>query len=855
MHVLKNLVGHDALQPYEASSGEAYFTHLDPSSRHEDCLRSQLLLEIATSFIDASLEKIDEHILRCLERICGVLELDRAYVDHYDRHRDIEAMLFEWASHADFLEKDAQLNLPLADYPWWKEKLTAAAMFSFSDPSELPPEASREIAYYQANGIVSSLELKLYYAGQIVGFVGFCSLTDPREWPENDINFLKLFSNILATALYRRNTEEKIFKDNLLESALVDISMRFIAIHADDVDAEVCASLEKIAKIIDSNRAYFYIINPDSNVMELTHEFCAAGIPSKVGHTPIDNLDNYPWWKEKAAKFGLFFNRIVELPDYAHREKEYYLSANIHSNIEINCFTDSHLFGFLGFESVGRESTWIFEDLKAVQILAEVFVGGLKKRELQQKIIRSEKIQSFLLQIAAAFVKSEHKDLEKCIAETLESVCQLTAADRCYINSYDPETCLEQLGFQWSRDASFQLTSLDDNDLRDYPWWLSKMQEGDIIIVDSLDELPDLAANEKRNLKAQGVKSALEVNLYHHHQVVGFFGVETLFGEKHWSETDKHLIRICGEILSGALMRKNIEDDLLLERAELEHKVEERTMDLMAMNEELTATNQEIASTLEQLQLTQAELVQAEKMASLGSLVAGIAHEINTPIGVGVTLATSLSDHTRRIADLFQNSSLTRHDFQHYLDDCLEATDMIFRNLYRAAEMIRSFKQVSVDQSTEERRRFNVKEYINEILLSLHPKLKKTALQVEVECPDKLHIYSFPGAYAQIFTNLIMNSLTHAYDADSAGKIKISITGDASDLTVRYSDDGKGMPPEILERIFDPFFTTKRGQGGTGLGLHIVYNLVTLRLGGSITCDSKLGQGTNFTIKTHVRGE
>ncbi len=855
MQVRKNLVGHDALQPSINSSGEVPSIPFSCLLENDDCLRSKLLIEISSSFIDAPLQEIDGHILRSLQRVCSIMQLDRAYIDTYDRHRDIEAMLFEWADREDFLEKETQLNLSLADYPWWKEKLTENSMFSFSDLSELPLEAAQEIAYYKASGIVSSLELKMRYGGKIIGFIGFCSLTAAREWLEADIAFLRLLSDILAAALYRRNAEEKIAKDNLLESALVDISMRFIAIHTDVVDTEIVASLEKVAKIIDSNRAYFYIMNPTSNVMELSHEFCRPGIPSKVGHTPVDDLDTYPWWKQKAKEFGLFFNRLVELPDYAHREREYYQSANIHSNIEINCFADGRLFGFLGFESVGGESTWVFEDLRAIQILAEVFVGGLKKRELQQKIIHSEKIQSFLLQIAASFVESEHQDLEKCIIETLKSICQLTEADRCYVNSYDPATFLEQLNFQWCRDASYQLAHGDDNDLRDYPWWMSKMQEGDIVIIDSLEDLPLLANNEKNNLSGQGVKSALEVNLYHHHQVVGFFGVETMLEEKHWSETDKHLIKICGELLSGALMRKAIEDDLLLERAELEHKVEERTMDLMAMNEELTATNQEIASTLEQLQLTQAELVQAEKMASLGSLVAGIAHEINTPIGVGVTLATSLSDQTRHVVDLFQNSTLTRRDFQHYLDDCLEATDMIYRNLYRAAEMIRSFKQVSVDQSTEERRRFNVKEYINEILLSLHPKLKKTMLQVEVNCPEKLRIYSFPGAYAQILTNLIMNSLLHAYDAETAGTIRITVEGDASDLTMRYSDDGKGMPPEILERIFDPFFTTKRGQGGTGLGLHIVYNLVTLKLGGSITCESKIGQGTSFVIKTHVREE
>nr|WP_255570621.1 HAMP domain-containing sensor histidine kinase [Cohnella sp. CFH 77786] len=175
---------------------------------------------------------------------------------------------------------------------------------------------------------------------------------------------------------------------------------------------------------------------------------------------------------------------------------------------------------------------------------------------------------------------------------------------------------------------------------------------------------------------------------------------------------------------------------------------------------------------------------------------------------------------------------------------------MIQTNLTRASELVKSFKQVAVDRSVEIKRKFHVKEYIQEVLVSLHPQLKKTKHHVELLGPDGVEILSDPGAVSQIITNLIMNSLIHAFGADTEGKMAVEITAAGGEwLTIRYSDNGKGMPPEVVEKIFDPFFTTNRGGGGTGLGMHIVYNLVTQSLGGTIKCESEPGAGTAFIIQ------
>jgi GAF domain-containing protein/tetratricopeptide (TPR) repeat protein/two-component sensor histidine kinase len=267
------------------------------------------------------------------------------------------------------------------------------------------------------------------------------------------------------------------------------------------------------------------------------------------------------------------------------------------------------------------------------------------------------------------------------------------------------------------------------------------------------------------------------------------------------------------------------------------------------------ATSRELAQTLDDLQATQHQLVEAEKMAALGGLVAGVAHEINTPVGVGVTAASLLEEKTLLFRQTYQSGQMKRSDLEKYLDTAGQSSSMILKNLQRAAELIQSFKQVAVDQSSEERRVFAVKAYLDEILLSLHPKLKRTQLAIEVHADHNLILDSYPGSFAQIVTNLVMNSLAHAYEPGEPGRLAFDLKQKNGRFIFEYSDDGRGIPKEDLGKIFDPFFTTKRGQGGSGLGLHVVYNLVTQKLGGMIRCESEVGIGTKFMIEVPVLDE
>lgn len=252
------------------------------------------------------------------------------------------------------------------------------------------------------------------------------------------------------------------------------------------------------------------------------------------------------------------------------------------------------------------------------------------------------------------------------------------------------------------------------------------------------------------------------------------------------------------------------------------------------------------------LKLTQNELVQTEKMAALGRLVAGISHEINTPIGIGVTAASHLKQEVEGFNKDYKNETLTQSSFESFISTAVQSSDIILTNMDRAAQLIQSFKQISVDQSSDEVRSFYLKAYLNSIVTSLMPTLKSTGHTIEIICSESIQIESNPGVFYQIFSNLIMNSVIHGFEEKEHGQIVIVVNKEPHDLEITYKDDGKGIDKEGLAKIFDPFFTTKRDMGGSGLGTHIVYNLVTQKLNGTITASSHVGKDLTFNM--HFKG-
>ncbi|MGJ9419018.1 GAF domain-containing protein [Massilia sp. CMS3.1] len=263
----------------------------------------------------------------------------------------------------------------------------------------------------------------------------------------------------------------------------------------------------------------------------------------------------------------------------------------------------------------------------------------------------------------------------------------------------------------------------------------------------------------------------------------------------------------------------------------------------------LQEQNAALNTALTQLQQAQGELVRQEKLASLGRLVAGVAHEINTPLGICVTATSHLVEELRLTRGELAAGEMTEDSLHSFLDIVDQSLRIMTTNTQRAAALVRSFKQVAVDQSSDDIRSFNLRNYLNEVLLSLQPKLKGRPLKVEVDCPPDLVLESYPGAVSQIVTNMLMNSLVHGFEErDQAGTIAIRASSEGDVVSLTYADDGAGMDKDTLDKLFDPFFTTKRGSGGSGLGAHILYNLVTGPLGGTVHVESAPGEGLRYAL-------
>lgn len=330
-----------------------------------------------------------------------------------------------------------------------------------------------------------------------------------------------------------------------------------------------------------------------------------------------------------------------------------------------------------------------------------------------------------------------------------------------------------------------------------------------------------------------------------HAGIASWMGAPMLLGERAYGviivqSYDSSVVYGQAELDVLAFMASHVA--VAMARIQAEHA---RRQAKKALEEQNAALN----SALSALQEAQSELVRQEKLASLGRLVAGVAHEINTPLGICVTATSHLVQELKLTREDLEAGQLDEDGLQQFFDIIDQTLRIMTTNTQRAAALVRSFKQVAVDQSSDELRNFNLRKYLDEVLLSLQPKLKGKPVTVEVECPPALQLRSYPGAVSQIVTNMVVNSLVHGFAEDEPGVIRIDARMDGEMLELNYSDDGMGMDNAMLGQLFDPFFTTKRGSGGSGLGAHILYNLVTGPLGGTVKVASAPGMGLHYKIR------
>lgn len=404
--------------------------------------------------------------------------------------------------------------------------------------------------------------------------------------------------------------------------------------------------------------------------------------------------------------------------------------------------------------------------------------------------------------------------------ETLDKAQEIAHVGSWYWN-------IETNALNWS-DEIYRIFGLEPQVfVPTYEKFLETIYEDDKQAV--IDEVNDCVQNldKKYNIEHKIVLPGGKLRTVHEQGVV-------------YRDKDNNPLYMIGTVLD-ITARVDQEEKVTRMNEELEQRVDDRT-------KELSYTNTHLLQSLQHLNEAQDQLVQSEKMASLGGLVAGVAHEINTPIGVGVTAASHLDMKMKKYAQLYEKNELSRTDFESMLSLATETSDMILSNLKRAADLIRSFKQVAVDQTSDDQRTFKLKGYIEEVIQSLKPSFKNTRHKIVVDCPEEIELYSYPGAISQIITNIVMNSLIHGFENINEGEIRFDIKRTNDAVLIHYADNGRGVDEVTLNKMFDPFYTTRRGQGGTGLGMHITFNLVTQKLCGTIKCQSIKNKGIDFDI-------
>jgi len=362
----------------------------------------------------------------------------------------------------------------------------------------------------------------------------------------------------------------------------------------------------------------------------------------------------------------------------------------------------------------------------------------------------------------------------------------------------------------------------------------------------------------------------LEYSLNHHGQFISTYlypllreesviGIIKLSSTKGFSEEKIEFMNLSASLIAADLMVVNRQEKiekLLDQTNDMNEQLRNKSFDMEALysetemhKEELEMQTRELNSTIETLKETQEQLVQSEKLSSLATIVTGIAHEINTPLGVSHTTVTYMKELILTMKHDFDGDSMRKDRFEIFLKNLHESIDVVEENNRRSVELIKNFKEIAVDQTSGNYRQYNMKDYLVEIVGSLRVPLRLAKVETMINAPDDLVVDGYPGAMSQIMTNLIMNSIKHGFSKREYGRISIDVEEQGNKIVMFYKDDGKGIEEKNLKRVFDPFFTTQRGKGGSGLGLNIVYNLVTKNLKGTISVQNGELKGVEFIIE------
>jgi len=487
---------------------------------------------------------------------------------------------------------------------------------------------------------------------------------------------------------------------------------------------------------------------------------------------------------------------------------------------------DQGLFGLIASHvSVALQSMISVDRLE--QAVAER--TAMLEREIVERR-KAETLQRVLYQIAELSAMASEND--KKFKRLHDIISQLVKVPNFVVALYHETN--QEFSIEYSVDEANKNTPITRFPLgAGITSYVVKNRQAQLINRARLDSL--IASGEIKVLGKIASYSWMGAPLMVEERLYGVIIIQSYSPDLIYTESDLDLIAFVASHVSVALARMRSDEAIRNAKLQLEQQ------------------NLILNKTLETLRSAQAELVSQEKLASLGALVAGVAHEINTPLGICVTATSHMVEELSLMKKQLDTDALTKDGLLEFVDIFDQSLRIMTTNSQRGAALVRSFKQVAVDQSSESIREFDLRVYLDEVLFSLQPKFKGRKIGININCPMGIVMQTYPGALSQVMTNMLTNSLIHGFDGLTKGQIEISARQEDNMVYITFADDGLGMDKDALDKLFEPFFTTKRGQGGSGLGTHIVYNLVNGPLAGTIKANSEPGKGLQYQIRIPCR--
>ncbi|WMW80694.1 ATP-binding protein [Undibacterium cyanobacteriorum] len=606
-------------------------------------------------------------------------------------------------------------------------------------------------------------------------------------------------------------------------------------------EKSVVEALQRIAHeaqaILQVDCVVVWLRDEDVNRLRCTVAQASIALPIEAGQY-LQQTDYLKYFQVIQALQTPNAAHDVRLHPAAQELNQLYLGCNLASILEVSIRMHGTQIGLISFANFGAARSWSREDVLFGSHIANLIQQVLshdeykqaqnklenrvneRTKELQQQteLLRTAHNNIFILSELGREITSQ-LNRESIMSTLYHHVIRLMPAEAFSIGIYKPE----------HDSIAFPCNIVREKSQRPYT---RDMHDPDLLSVWCIKHRREIYINDIRED-------------YIHY--IGFEGLDKLTSNDAYYEGDTRFEPL--SFIYAPLIIKGRILGLISVQSSQVHAFQRMHVDMLTTLAAYTAVAFDNADTYQQLSSAQQLLMSKEKLAALGALVAGIAHEINTPLGNCLLTSTALKEQTNRFLIQLEEGTLKRSGLNHFTTALSEANDMLTRNLLTASELVSSFKQVSVDQTSQQRREFNLQKTSQEIIRTMQGRINKQGHTLEIDIPDEIMIDSYPGPYGQVITNFINNALIHGFEDIEGGMMKLKAEQINADyIRIQFSDNGQGIKPEYLRRIFDPFFTTKLGQGGSGLGMNIVHNIVNDLLAGTIEVESEVGQGTRITL-------